>query len=264
LSDIAKELDRVAEVCAGLRFASCDDGIEDGVLEPLAGLLGADSAVFRVFSPAEPSCKPVRVVSLGIGAAVNESYLAHYYALDPVRRWLRGRLPESPVRRAAGHWRRMNERSVVGDDEEFPRDRREFLVPNGFIQHVGFCIWRRDDAWLFDVHRAGATMFGVVERARARLAAQFLQAMSASVGQFGRPNANATPIQVLSEREAEVADAVALGLSNKQVAAALGISVRTVENHLRSVYDKLQVATRTHLVAKLHQTRSPAQGDDTD
>jgi DNA-binding CsgD family transcriptional regulator len=259
LSDIAKELDRVAEVCATLRFAARNDGIEEGVLEPLAGLLDADSAVFRVFSRAELSRKPVRVVSLGIGAAVNESYLDRYYALDPVQRWLHDRLSQPLVRCAGGPRWRAKERAIVGD-AEFRRYRREFLLPNGFVQHVGFCVWHRDGAWLFDVHRMGATAFGVVERARARLVAQFVQAMAYSVGPVGA-NAPATPIEALSEREAEVAEAVALGLSNKQVAAALGISVRTVENHLRSVYAKLRVSARTHLVAKLHETR---RDDDRD
>jgi DNA-binding NarL/FixJ family response regulator len=56
----------------------------------------------------------------------------------------------------------------------------------------------------------------------------------------------------LSARELEVAEAVALGLSNKEVAASLNISVRTVENHMRSIFAKLSVNTRTRLAAKLH------------
>ena len=45
----------------------------------------------------------------------------------------------------------------------------------------------------------------------------------------------------LSGRETEVAAAVAGGLSNKQVADRPGISVRTVENHLRSIFAKCNV-----------------------
>jgi DNA-binding NarL/FixJ family response regulator len=65
----------------------------------------------------------------------------------------------------------------------------------------------------------------------------------------------------LSSREIEVAEAVALGLSNKQVAASLGISVRTVENHLRSIFAKLGVATRTRLVADLCARPLRGRGD---
>jgi DNA-binding NarL/FixJ family response regulator len=55
----------------------------------------------------------------------------------------------------------------------------------------------------------------------------------------------------LSPREREVADLVALGRSNKQVAATLFLSDRTVEYHLSAVYRKLGVRSRTELAATL-------------
>jgi len=44
----------------------------------------------------------------------------------------------------------------------------------------------------------------------------------------------------LTAREAEVLELVANGLANKQVAAALGISIKTVEKHRQRVMSKLQ------------------------
>jgi len=41
---------------------------------------------------------------------------------------------------------------------------------------------------------------------------------------------------------------VAEGLSNKAIAARLGVSVRTVEGHLNHVFTKLGVESRTELV----------------
>jgi DNA-binding NarL/FixJ family response regulator len=55
----------------------------------------------------------------------------------------------------------------------------------------------------------------------------------------------------LSPREQEVADLVAQGRSNKQVAATLFLSDRTVEYHLSAVYRKLGVRSRTELAATL-------------
>ena len=40
------------------------------------------------------------------------------------------------------------------------------------------------------------------------------------------------------------------GLANKAIAAALGISDRTVQGHLANVYGKLGVASRTEAVTK--------------
>ena len=55
----------------------------------------------------------------------------------------------------------------------------------------------------------------------------------------------------LSETERRVADLVAQGLSNKEVAAALFVTVRTVEANLSKVYVKLGVRSRTELASRL-------------
>jgi DNA-binding NarL/FixJ family response regulator len=52
----------------------------------------------------------------------------------------------------------------------------------------------------------------------------------------------------LSERERQVAQAVADGQSNKEVAQQLSITERTVKAHLGAVFDKLGVRDRVHLV----------------
>jgi DNA-binding CsgD family transcriptional regulator len=51
----------------------------------------------------------------------------------------------------------------------------------------------------------------------------------------------------LSDREREIAELVAEGRSNKEVAAALFLSGKTVENHLSRIYAKLGVRSRTEL-----------------
>ena len=55
----------------------------------------------------------------------------------------------------------------------------------------------------------------------------------------------------LSKREKEVTRLVLQGRSNKQIALALGIAVRTVEFHLKNVYGKLGVSSRIELVLNL-------------
>lgn len=68
------------------------------------------------------------------------------------------------------------------------------------------------------------------------------------------PEANLSPemdFSVLSQREREVAYAVAAGQSNKEVAEKLYISERTVKAHLGAVFDKLGVRDRLQLVLRL-------------
>jgi DNA-binding NarL/FixJ family response regulator len=53
----------------------------------------------------------------------------------------------------------------------------------------------------------------------------------------------------LTEREREVMNLLARGLSNPQIADELVITPKTVKNHLSSIYAKLDVSTRTEAVA---------------
>ncbi len=56
--------------------------------------------------------------------------------------------------------------------------------------------------------------------------------------------------QVISAREEEVLQLVADGLSLPEVAARLYISVKTVKNHLASIYSKLEARDRTQAVLR--------------
>ena len=64
----------------------------------------------------------------------------------------------------------------------------------------------------------------------------------------------ATP---LTDREREIATLAAAGEPSKEIAAALTLSVRTVDNHLQKAYAKLGIATRRELAAHLGHFGSP-------
>ena len=49
----------------------------------------------------------------------------------------------------------------------------------------------------------------------------------------------------LTARECEVLDLLAEGASNRQIARSLGLSLKTVQNHVSRILDKLQAADRT-------------------
>ena len=54
----------------------------------------------------------------------------------------------------------------------------------------------------------------------------------------------------LTEREREVMQCIARGLSSKQCAQELGIAPRTVERHVENLRNKLNARNKPHLVAK--------------
>lgn len=68
----------------------------------------------------------------------------------------------------------------------------------------------------------------------------------------------------LSNREAEVADLVARGLSNKEIANQLFITETTVKLHLTNIYNKMFLKSRNQLIVWCipHLTFSPAFQDE--
>ena len=64
---------------------------------------------------------------------------------------------------------------------------------------------------------------------------------------------DAGPVGRLTDREREVLSHVAAGETNREIAAAVGISEHTVARHLSSIFDKLGVTSRTAASAFAHK-----------
>ena len=58
------------------------------------------------------------------------------------------------------------------------------------------------------------------------------------------PNRAKRPIDELSKRESDILRRVARGMSNREVAAALGLQEKTVKHYMTSILEKLQVRNR--------------------
>jgi two-component system, NarL family, nitrate/nitrite response regulator NarL len=72
--------------------------------------------------------------------------------------------------------------------------------------------------------------------------------------------------EVLSERETEVLELVAQAMSNRQIAARLGIAEGTIKRHLRNVFAKLDAVSRIDAVNKAVERRlipAPVRRPDT-
>jgi DNA-binding NarL/FixJ family response regulator len=95
-------------------------------------------------------------------------------------------------------------------------------------------------AAIADIHQGGAPMSGYIAR-------KVVQSFTLRTG----PN---TP--VLSPREEEVLALVAKGYVNKEIAASLGLALETVRGHLKSIYDKLHVRSRTEAAMKFYSAKS--------
>jgi DNA-binding NarL/FixJ family response regulator len=61
------------------------------------------------------------------------------------------------------------------------------------------------------------------------------------------PNPLSMDLEQLTEREFEVASAVARGFSNREIAVEIGVSERTVKAHLTAIFDKCSLRDRVQL-----------------
>ena len=57
----------------------------------------------------------------------------------------------------------------------------------------------------------------------------------------------------LTVREQDVLRLIAEGLSNAAIAARLGLSIKTVQNHISSIFNKLQVADRAQAIVRARE-----------
>ena len=100
-----------------------------------------------------------------------------------------------------------------------------------------------------DVHEGGSPMSSHIARKL--------------VQSFQQPAPRGSEAQSLSPREVQVLELLAKGYLYKEIADKTGLTYATVHTHIRHIYEKLHVRSRTEAVAKhLGQTRSASNPSD--
>jgi DNA-binding NarL/FixJ family response regulator len=72
----------------------------------------------------------------------------------------------------------------------------------------------------------------------------------------------AAPFPELTEREDEVLELIAQGRSNAEIGARLGISDKTVRNHVANVFNKLRVADRAQAIVRAREAGLGRESSD--
>ena len=102
------------------------------------------------------------------------------------------------------------------------------------------------DARLEDVVRA----IDAVARGEAIFSPSIAQRL---LGYFATSRPAAVTLPELTEREREILALIAQGRSNDQIAEQLVVSIKTVRNHVSTIFSKLQVADRAQAVVRARE-----------
>lgn len=123
-----------------------------------------------------------------------------------------------------------------------------------------------DDSYVFPLLQAGASGYLLKTSSGAELAEAIRQVSAGQIALSpgimakivnrvgGRQTSHKTKTpEGLTEREMDVLRSAAHGYANKVIATKLGISTQTVQVHLRNIFGKLEVGSRSEAVARAIQ-----------
>ncbi|MCW2629445.1 LuxR C-terminal-related transcriptional regulator [Mycobacterium sp.] len=232
-------------VCAATSF----DDVETELLPALAEDLDADSAGFY------------QAIREGGSVRLGHSVLAHGGRPEPQHAWQQQFDRLAPTVQAPPIPAATAQAFPLDEWLDFPKFLRSpayetFWGPLG-IHHVMIIRLAHcgNESFVFGLHRAASgRRFCDAEVARVGgLLAPLVSTLSRlrlaeELERLRGGNAVAVPaLAGLTLREQDIASDVAEGLANKHIARRRGVSVHTVENHLRSIFRKTGVDSRTKL-----------------
>jgi DNA-binding NarL/FixJ family response regulator len=133
---------------------------------------------------------------------------------------------------------------------------------NPGVQFIMFTVFE-DDGNVFDSLCAGATGYILKNTPPEKLAEAIRDLhrggspMTSSIARkvirsFQRPDSNLLHYNKLTAREKQLLDSLAKGYRYKEIAEMMFISVETVRTHIRNIYEKLQVQSRTEALNKIY------------
>jgi len=240
--------------------------LQDNAIQPLTLLLSQTTAYERSLSD-NPSARMALSVLSSLAQQVLYRLRDLETSLNPTV--LKALGLEPALEALAGHATRAHGVKVQIVVERLPerlpaqlelalyraaQDVLERAVASAHASQLLVRLEQRDEALLFSISDNGTASRAAPDHdAAVGPAKQRLEALGANVdlgtGPLGglefRVNLAAALAAHLTPREKEVVALLVEGLSNKEIAAALGISTRTVSFHLDNIYTKLGVGSRT-------------------
>ncbi len=213
-----------------------------------ARALGFDKLMYGVDVLDGEIDPPLEIVAAGLTPAYMDTYVRRMRE-DPIRRMAaRGEIPvtNTPLtyENTGGSLSIAKNRSLSSGDTSMLR----WFLSQGVRTGVGFRIRMS--------HGRHASINFYSARGHAELdldtAMQGLFLIGHQLHARIEPKLSKWPDRLLSGREAECLEWIAVGKSNREIAELLGISIDTAKEHIQSLFQKLRVHGRAQAVSRGH------------
>jgi DNA-binding CsgD family transcriptional regulator len=231
-------------ICAGTSFGD----VPAHLLPALADDLDAESGSFRQVVRERGAVRLGHTFCHEVTQENHDRWREQFRNLDPIA-------VAAPIPGGTGHAFALDEWLDFGAYLRSPA-YENFYGPLG-IHHVLIAryAYSESETFLFGLHRAaGRRGFSDADVARVGALLPVLGStlsrmrLAEELERLRERRTAVTPaLTGLTHREREIATDVAEGLANKDIARRRGISVHTVENHLRAIFRKSGVDSRTKL-----------------
>lgn len=242
------EIERLLQAITGVELQFADlPGRRTNILQHIARLAGAEGG-FWSWGRGHPIGSTIApVVSIPFGFSADEWPVIMETALDDDGAAMSGR----PIAERLRHSQQATvARSMLWADDEWyatPSYLRH-LAPIGWDDWLTSVRYLADDTWccLTLWRRAGRPPFADREIALLDLALAGVRWLHPRISE-------AIPAQVFvdfSPRQRMVMAYLLDGLSRKQIASTLGLSTHTVNDHIKTIYDRFQVNSATELASR--------------
>ncbi|MDD9797853.1 MAG: helix-turn-helix transcriptional regulator [Alphaproteobacteria bacterium] len=241
------QIEKIASIGSLACEAYADDDFERLILRQIQALLDTDGGVFYNISGLPAAVTFGDNYCVDIDPEYANYYKEYYHEQDPLLNYLFKRPHKS-------FFSSISTLHAIEDLDEYQNSEyyKDFLRPQNIHTSIIFTLGNNNGLMgLFGFQRPfNKTPYNRDSHLLAQLLAPYL-ILALESRQMQRAKSQVQSNLSLTKRQMDIAKYIIMGLRNHEIAAQLGIKVKTVECHLTSIYQQTHTRNRVMLARAL-------------